>query len=130
MWKLQLQTWISLRSTDSEYIALTQALCKIIYIIDIIKKMEALGYDVGTDSPNLLYKLFEDNSGALTLACDTVISPRTKHINVKYHPFCAYVANSIIATFTIESYKQPVDMITHALNEYVFIRHRRSIMGW
>ena len=37
MWKLQLQTEISLRSTESEYITLIQSLRKTIPIIDILK---------------------------------------------------------------------------------------------
>ena len=44
LWKSQLRTEIYLRSTESEYIALNQTLCKTIPIIDIPKYRKALGY--------------------------------------------------------------------------------------
>ena len=84
MCKLKLQTWISLSSTESEYIALIKALCNTITIIDIIKETKELGYKVGTVSPNFLCKLFEDNSWELTWAIAPPMRPITKHINVKY----------------------------------------------
>ena len=92
--------------------------------------MKALGYNFGTVSPAVLCKLFEDNSVALILSQSPDIRPRKKHINLKYHHIHAYAANYLIPIIPIESSKKTEDMITHPLNEYSFIRHRRSIMGW
>ena len=78
--------------------------------------MKALGYNVGTVSPTFLCKLFEDNSGALTLAQDPAINPRTKHINAKYHNFPAYVDKSPISNIPTESSKLPADMLMHPLS--------------
>ena len=88
MWKSQIQTKICLRSTESEYIALSQALHRTIPIIDILKQMNYLGYNVGTASPTVPCKFFEGNSRDLTLALALSMRPRTKHINVKYHHLC------------------------------------------
>ena len=82
MWNLQLQTEISLSSTESEYIALIQSLRKTIPIIEILKEMRALGYNVVTVLPTVLCKLFEDNSGALILVRDPSTKPR-KNISIQ-----------------------------------------------
>ena len=83
MWKLQLQTEISLISTESKYIELSKALHTTITIICILKQIKALGYYVSTVSPTEHCKLFEDNRGALTLDQALDMSPRTKNINGK-----------------------------------------------
>jgi hypothetical protein len=51
---------------------------------------EADGFPLG-DPPTVKCKLFEDNSGAMTLAKSPAMRPRTKHINVKYHHFRSFV---------------------------------------
>ena len=55
--------------------------------------------------------------------------PRKKHINVKYHNFRSYVANSTISILPIESSKQPENILTCPLNKAAFIHHGISIMG-
>ena len=104
---------IYLSSTDSKYIALSQVLCKNISIIEIFKETKVLGYDVGTYSPTVLCKLFEDNIRYMTLGRNLSIKTREKHINVKCHHFCAYFANSTISIIIIESDKKPSDMLMH-----------------
>ena len=68
MCKSQLQTEISLSSTYSAYIELSQSLGNTIPIIDLQKEMKDLGNNIGTVSPTVLCKLFEYNSAALALA--------------------------------------------------------------
>ena len=126
----QLHTEISLSSTQSECIALSQSLLKTTPTIDILKGMKSLGYNVSTVSPNVLCKLFEDNSRALTLSQDPATIPRTNNNNVKYHQFRAYFANYTIHIILVDLSNQPSDMLMHLLNEDSFFRHRRSIMEW
>ena len=92
--------------------------------------MKALGYNVGTVSPTVLCKLFEDNIGLLTFSRSPSMRPGTKHNNLKYRHLRAYVANSTLSILPIESYKQPAGMIMHLLNENAFIRNIISILGW
>jgi hypothetical protein len=49
--------------------------------------MKQMGFQVGPLTNGRKCKLFEDNSGAMTLAKSPAMRPRTKHINVKYHHF-------------------------------------------
>ena len=130
MWMSQLQTEISLRSNESEYILPSQALHKTITIIVILKETKSLEYNIVTASPNVLCKMFEVNSGYLALALALAMRPRTKHTNMEYHHLRSYFAFSTISIITIESYKQPAYILMHPLNEDEFIRNIRSIMGW
>ena len=92
--------------------------------------MKVLEYNVGTDLPTILCKTFEYKIGSLTLDQVPYMNPSTKYINVKYHHFCSYVANSIISILPIDPARQPADMLTRPLKKYAFIRHRKFIMGW
>jgi hypothetical protein len=74
--------------------------------------------------------LFEDNSGALTLAKAPAMRPRTKHINIKYHHFRTHVADGTIDIQAIRPKDHPADILTKPLTESVFVLHRHAIMGW
>jgi hypothetical protein len=92
MWKSQLQTEIALSSCESEYIALSQALRTVIPVLHLVQEMKAYKYHDTPSVPTVQCTLFEDNSGALTLAKAPAMRPRTKHINIKYHHFRTHVA--------------------------------------
>jgi hypothetical protein len=95
MWKFQLQMEIDLSSCESEYIALSQALRKVIPAMHLIQEMKKQNYHNTPSVPNVHCTLFEDNSVALTLAKAPAMRPRTKHINIKYH-FRSHVADGSI----------------------------------
>ena len=60
--------------------------------------------------------MFEDNNGALQLAQSPKISPRTKHIAVKYHFFRSHIGEDKGILLTrIESNNQIADMFTKGL---------------
>jgi Reverse transcriptase (RNA-dependent DNA polymerase) len=87
IWGSRLQTEIALSSTESEYIALSQSLREVIYIMDLIKELKQAGSHFNENNPEVKCKAFEDNNGALDMAIIHKLRPRTKHINVKYHHF-------------------------------------------
>ena len=81
MWKSQLQDTVSLSTTESEYVCLSQALRKVIPIMRLVQEMKRLGYPVGSTKPKIMCKAFQDNSGALALAQLPTMRPRTKYLN-------------------------------------------------
>ena len=81
-----MQMEITLLTTESEYVALSQALRDVIPFMNVAKEFNKL-FKLDTPKPLILCKLFEDNNGALTLAKDPKYRPRTKHIALKYHHF-------------------------------------------
>jgi hypothetical protein len=87
IWALRLQTEIAMSSTESEYIALSQSLREVLPMMELAKELAKAGFNLGTETPKVQCKAFEDNSGALEMAQTPKMSPRTKHLNIKYHHF-------------------------------------------
>jgi hypothetical protein len=129
-WKSKLQTEVALSTTEAEYIALSQALRKTIPIMQLVNEMKELGYPLMTVLPTVKCTLFEDNSGALTLARAPAMRPRTKHINIKYHHFRMHVASGAIDIQKIGTEDQPADMLTKPMDEATLVKHRKAMMGW
>ena len=42
---------------------------------------------IDTMNPRIYCEVYEDNSGALTIANEHKYTPRTKHLNIKLHHF-------------------------------------------
>ena len=74
----QLHTDISLISTQSEEITLSQAIYKTVPIIKLPKEMKVQGYNIGTVLPTVLCKLFENSSRDLPPNRATPIKTRKK----------------------------------------------------
>ena len=68
LWKSQLQTEVSLSSTESEYIGMSYALREVIPIMELLKEMRRMKFPISQVTPKLHCKVFEDNSGALEMA--------------------------------------------------------------
>jgi hypothetical protein len=98
--------------------------------MELVKEMKQKGYGVGSTQPTVKCTLFEDNSGALTLAKAPAMRPRTKHINSKYHHFRTHVSSGAIMLEAISSEDQRADFLTKQSEVRLFVKHRRLVMGW
>ena len=75
--------------------------------------------------------VFEDNNGALDLATSLKLTPRTKHIGVKYHFFKSHVGeDKEIRIVPIDTLVQKADIFTKGLDFIAFGRIRKLLMGW
>jgi hypothetical protein len=130
IWASQLQPEIAQSVTESEYIALSQALRQTIPLMRLVKELqEKLSIPMDT-IPKVQCKLFEDNSGAVELANVPKMRPRTKHINAKYHHFRQHVADKTIQVLKISTLDQLADILTKNLPETLFLKFRKFICGW
>jgi hypothetical protein len=130
IWASQLQPEIAQSVTESEYIALSQALRQTIPLMRLVKELKEK-LDIPMDTiPKVQCKLFEDNSGAVELANVPKMRPRTKHINAKYHHFRQYVAKKTIQVLKISTLDQLADILTKNLPETLFLKFRKLICGW
>ena len=111
-WKSQLQTEITLSSTESEYTGLSYALRETIPIMETLKEMHKYGFKIPHTTPNVKCEVFEDNSGALEMARTHKFRPRTKHINVKLHHFRDYVSRGDITITKVDTKDQLADILT------------------
>ena len=130
LWKSQLQTEIALSSTESEYIALSQAARKVKPLMLLIQEMKKEGFNVGCSTPTVKCTLFEDNSGTVYLANAPSMRPRTKHTNVKYHHFRSMVASRALRIEKTSSEDQLADFLTKQSSIELYLAHRMAIMGW
>lgn len=129
-WASKLQTEISLSSTESEYIALSQSLREVIPMMELIKELRDEGFTINDNLPEVNCKAFEDNSGALEMAKVHKLRPRTKHINIKYHHFREAVTNGQISIHKVHTSEQEADIFTKPLEESTFEYIRSLLMGW
>ena len=72
-------------------------------------------------------KAFEDNSGAIDLACLPKIRPRTKHINVMFHNFREYVRKGLIHIQQVSMYYQCAGAWTRPFPHNVFLKQHKII---
>ena len=87
LWASKLQGPIALSTTEAEYISLSESLRDLKPLIGLIKEMFNKGFPVLTDSPDVQFTAFEDNSGAFEIAHLPKMRPRTKHLNIALHRF-------------------------------------------
>ena len=129
-WTSKLQTEVALSTMEAEYIALSHSMRELIPIRALVQEMAiSMGhspiFEIRTYS-----KVFEDNNGALILASSPRMTPRSKHIAVKYHFFRSHVANGHIKIIKISTTEQKADIFTKGLVRTVFESIRKLVMGW
>ena len=130
IWKSTMQTTIALSSTEAEYIACSNALREVISMMQIVRELKDNGFGMTAMHPKVHCKVFEDNTGAISMVTTPKMRPRTKHINHVYHHFRHHVANGDISIVYIKSENQPADMFTHACNAVMVAKHRLKVCGW
>jgi hypothetical protein len=122
-WASKLQSQIALSTTEAKYIAMSQALCDVILVMNLQQEMREQSFKVICIKPYVYCKVFEDNAGALELARLPNLHPRTKHINGCYHHFHEHVHKELIKIFPIDIKDQTADTLTKALAQNDFQPH-------
>jgi hypothetical protein len=108
---------------------MSQALCVVIPIMNLLQEMREQNFKVVCIEPYVYCKVFEDNAGALELARLPKLHPRTKHIIVCYYHFCEHVQKGLIKIFPIDTKDQIADALTKALAQNDFQCHRCHMCG-
>ena len=65
--------------------------------------------DVKDCDKSMMYAVFEDNNGAIELAKTPKMRLRTKHIAIKCHHFCSFVAKGDIKILKVDKKEKEVD---------------------
>jgi hypothetical protein len=130
-WASKLQTEIALSTLEAEYIALSTAMREMLPMRRLFKEIGEK-MKLKLKEKGLLHStVFEDNNGALALATAPKLTPRTKHIAVKYHFFKDHIGEEKgIRIVKIESAFQKADIFTKGLPFVDFERIRGLLMGW
>ena len=129
-WVSKLQTEIALSTMEAEYIALSQSMRELIPMRGMVSEIGTTLGLVSSKQPLLHSTVFEDNNGARTLATVPRLTPRSKHIAVKYHFFRHHVASGTINVERIDTSEQKADIFTKGLTAETFQTVRYLLMGW
>ncbi len=125
----KLQTEIALSTTEAEYVALSQAMQDVIPLMNLLNEFSEI-VPVANVPPQIKCKVFEDNTSCITVAKAPSMTPRTKHLALKYHFFRAFIKNGSISIHYITSAEQTADILTKPLSGELFCYLRDKIMGW
>ena len=138
-WVSKLQSQIALSTVESEYLALSQAMRDLLPMIEYLEDLQEhidIGYDKNV---KLKSTVFEDNNGCITTATSPKMSPRTKHIGVKYHFFKSKIIrggdekegeDGPVEIEKINTEVQIADIFTKGLSQDKFQALRKLLCGW
>ncbi|XP_022152743.1 uncharacterized protein LOC111020391 [Momordica charantia] len=107
-WKSKKQNVVSRSSAESEYRAMAQSVCELVWIHQLLTE---LGFGITTP-----IKLWCDNQAALHIASNLVFHERTKHIEVDCHYVCEKILQGLVVTGYVKTGDQLGDIFTKALN--------------
>jgi hypothetical protein len=131
LWASKLQTEIACSTMEAEFIALSSAMRDLIparLILQAIGKVLKLPVPPGAQ---LKSTIFEDNNGCLQLATVPKMTPRSKHIAVKYFWFRSHVGpNHGISIVQCDTKDMLADIFTKGLPAEQFAILRELLMGW
>lgn len=107
-WKSKKQNVVSRSSAESEYRAMAQSICEIMWINQLLT-------EVGLKT-SMLAKLWCDNQAALHIASNPVFHDRTKHIEIDCHFVREKIQQGLISTGFVRTGEQLGDLFTKALH--------------
>ena len=107
-WKIKKQGVVSCSSAESEYRAMTQSVCEIMWLHQLLMEV-----DIKTAVPT---KLWCDNQTALHIASNPVFHERTKHIEIDCHFVREKIQLGLISTGYVKAGEQLGDIFIKALS--------------
>ena len=128
-WHSKLQSEIALSTTEAEYIAISQALRKVIPLVNLLNEL-ILKLNLLYIKPILLCAVYEDNQSTIAVAKAPSMLLRTKHIGLKHHHFRQHVTQGLIDVKHVNTSEQLGDIFTKPLPAPAFIYLRHKLLGW
>jgi len=131
VWSSKLQTEIALSTCEAEYIALSTAMRTLLPLRELFQSL-AGSLNIKRDEVTKVCAVWEDNNAALKLANAQFpnMTPRTKHIAIKYHWFKENIKEGEIEVRAIDTKVQKADIFTKGIATREFQEKRAMIMGW
>ena len=130
MWVSKLQKEAALSMAEAECIAVSQAMRDLLPLRRQFKELMGT-LDLGpTKTSAFKSTVFEDNNACISMASTPKMSPRTKHVAIKYHFFKLHIDGDEISIKKIDTTVQKADMFTKGLSAETLRNLRRLLMGW
>ena len=132
VWKSSMQKLVSVSTLEAEYIALSTACRDLLPLTDLVLEVaDAVGMSP-EEIADFHSTIWEDNAGAHALANMDLprMTPRSKHIALKYHLFREHVMSGKFRVRKIGTLDQIADLFTKGLGPTLFLPLRKKLMGW
>jgi len=132
LWGSKMQTEIALSTLESEHIACSTAMRELVPLRSCLMDELSLSLSLNPDSATMVSTVWEDNNGALALAnkAPPFMTPRTKHIAIKYHWFRGKIRIGKIEVEKIDTAIQKADIFTKGLRQVEFESKQILVKGW
>jgi hypothetical protein len=114
-WKSKGQRGVVLSSTEAEYVAVSETVREIKFVIQILESMM-----LQIDYPVIVRV---DNVGAIFLANNKTTNERTKHVDIRHHFVREYIEDGIIKIVFVKSKDNDSDIFTKNLTGEGYERH-------
>ena len=98
----KLQSEISLSETEVKCIVLSQSIRELIPVVNLLKEINKV-FTSNLEEPKFHCNIFEDNNRCIAIATTNKLSPRNKHIVIKYHHFQYYIKMKLILILPIDT---------------------------
>ena len=130
-WRSKTQSVTAQSTTESEYISTNDATKSGRWIQHIYNTQNIHTTTTITNkrTNNWETNCFVDCNGAIQLSYNPIISPKSRHIEVKYHYIREQLISGNFKLNKIASAENPADILTKALGTTKFTKHCRKIFG-
>jgi hypothetical protein len=133
VWSSRLQTETALSTMEAEYIALSTAMRALLPMRNTQHEILSTFFARESQNVSTISSVWEDNQSTLILANATNpprLTPRSKHIAIKYHWFRDYLSPDTIQVKAISTMEQKANILTKPLVREKFLTDRLLTMGW
>jgi hypothetical protein len=117
-WSSRKQDIVTLSSTESEYVALTDSFKEGLWLRGLMRDLTGRSIPV---------PIAEDNDSTIKLASNPTWSRRTKHIDVRYHFVREVVSLGSVSLFYCPTREMVADIMTKSLGSNLLRDHRRAM---
>jgi hypothetical protein len=116
---MQMET--SLSMMEAECMALSENTQALLPLLNLLKEGKEHRLPIFNTQPSTVRcQIFKDNTGALELVNVPKMQPPTRHINQKYHHFCAHLRLGRPKVLAVDTMDQLADQFTKGLGTALF----------
>ena len=111
----------ALSTAEAKYVALCAATQDGAFFIQMLAEI-----GMGDNAP---ITILEDSQACISVGTKDIVSPKLKHIDIKFHYVRTMVQENKIKLVYCPTFHQAAGILTKGTDKLTFIRHRSTLMG-